>query len=228
MNTRIFVTVRDVRAAAWWFAIATVLTLAALMLPARSARAQSVAEAAALIGAGAELPPPSADPPADAPIDGIAPIAAAGDSSDDSAADHSGWIRSGDVETDDSSPRDRVLEIPPVAAPSDSNRNANAQPAPDGDSAPDQVGSAGEYQNDDDPYSYGIYIQQYGTSTFGVNPGPLNPPLGPMRLPSNSPAGPNPALPAGNGMDTASGSAPAPDVAPAPAPIPNGLRFGGH
>jgi len=127
--------------------------------------------------------------------------------SDDSAADHSGWVRSDDVETDNSSP-DQVLEVPQVAAPA--NSDGNDQAAPNGDSAPDQVGSVDDYQDEDDVNVSGIYIQQGGVNAYGYNPslrnGRVNPAFGPFYPRSNSSSGPSMNRPGNNGMNTAIGS----------------------
>jgi hypothetical protein len=239
MNTKMSLFVRGNRATGWWFAIASILVTAAALLLAAPVHAQSAAaEPAALTGAGAAPPPAIADPPADVPIDTVAPIAAAGDTSasNDSAAKHSGWVRVGDDDDDygygDSG--DSVLEIPRVvhSAEAHSPRRAR-QPAPsDASPSPDQIGSIGDYQDNDDYDFGGLYTlpigAMFGPGTFGTNLRSPNPSFRPG-FNSRPQFGPTLGRPGMNGMNTAIGSTS--PMMPGPgslAPMPGGWSMGGH
>src|SRR6266851_3171634 len=146
MKTILWQIVRGDRAPVSFAALTPIIIAAVTLALAPPARAQSAVDSSALEAGYAE-PPAVADPPPDAPIDGIAPVAAA-DSPDDSADAHSGWVRSGDTDSEDGA--SKVLEVPQVVDP------ANAQPgkdqaAHDGDSSSeDQVGSVDDYQDEYD------------------------------------------------------------------------------
>jgi hypothetical protein len=196
-------------------AIASIFVTAATLVLTPPTFAQSAPDSLALPAAGDAAPPAVADPPADAPIDGIAPltVAASGSASEDPAEEHSGWVRSGDVETDNGNPRDKVLEVPQVVDPANAQpSDAAGQATRDGDSSSDdQVGSIDDYQDQEETGVVGVYIapiprggvNPYGINTGRVNPG-LNPPFVPGYFPM-SPSGLNIALPSGNGMNTAVG-----------------------
>jgi hypothetical protein len=230
MNTILWPIVRGDRATVSFAALTPIIIaiMAAVTLALTPpARAQSAVDSSALVEEGYAEPPATADPPADAPIDGIAPIAAA-DSPDDSAAANSGWVRSDDTDSDDGA--SKVLEVPQVVDP------ANAQPgkdqaAHDGDSSSeDQVGSVDDYQDEYDTEIAGVYIpyipvvpggspNPYG---YRSNPG-LNPSFGPSYAPF-SPAGSNIARPGAAGMNGAIGPT-SPMFPHNFAPIPGGWGF---
>jgi hypothetical protein len=195
------------------FAIASILMIAAALAPTPPAFAQFTPDSAASSGAEDAAPPVAADPPADVPIDSAAAPAAgaASSASDDSVAEHSGWVRSGDVDT--SNPPDKVLEVPQVANPGDGQPTASTsgQAGPNDDSSsPDQVGSINDYQDEDDGDIGGGYIgpgtlYPNGAGTFRANAGTPNPAFGSGYVPIN-PSGPNIGRPGINGMNTAVGS----------------------
>ena len=237
MDSKMSPSVRGNRAAGWSFAIAPILVTAAALLLARPVHAQSAVESTALTGAGAAPPPAIADPPADAPIDSVAPIAAAGDPSafDDSAAKHSGWIRLGDDEDDDSyGDGGSVLEVPRVVHRTAAQPPSQApQPPPsDASPSPDQLGSIGDYQDADDYDFGGLYTMPigaaFGPGTFGMNLRSTNPAFGPSFDP-RSQFGRILGRPGMNGMNTAVGSTS--PMMPGPgslAPMPGGWSPGGH
>jgi hypothetical protein len=113
------------------------------------------------------------------------PVTAADNSSDASAAAHSGWDRVGDVYTDTDSEDqvDRVFEVPqvlPPANPQPSSDDADQTAQEDGsqtsvqDPTPDQVGSIEDYQDEEDSALIGSYgvpvlIAPVGISPFGVS-----------------------------------------------------------
>jgi len=216
MNRVLLSLIRGNRAAVGFAAIAPILVIAVALALVPPALAQSTTDSLALPAAEDAAPPAIADPPADAPIDGIAPLttAASGSASDDSAEDRSGWVRSGDVETDTANPRDKVLEVPQVVDPANAQSSGDpGQAARDGNSSSDdQVGSIDDYQDEEDAGVAGGYVNQiprgnmnlYGINTGRMSPG-INSAFGPGYVPAN-PSGPNIALPSGNGMNTAVGS----------------------
>ena len=186
--------VRGDRSAVGCAAIAAIIMMAVTFALAPPARAQAHRDSP-IPDAGCAEPPPAADPPADAPIEGIEPIAAAdaGSGSDDAAEEHSGWVRSGDDDdSDNQNSPSKVLEVPQVVDP------ANAQPDPgqaagdDDSSSQDQVGSIGEYQSEDDtdvavgaigPLPPGV-LNPYGPGTIPANSAPLNHASGPAYVPA--------------------------------------------
>jgi hypothetical protein len=157
------------------------------------------------------MPPTAADPPADLPIENVEPLAVAAraSGSDDDAEAHSNWVRSGDVETDDANPRDKVLEVPQAVDPA--NQQPSDQAARDGDKSGDQVGSIDDYQDEED-IGTGVFINQVPpgvTNPYGINTDRLNPGLNPAFTPHymrTAPLVPNVVVPRGNGMNTAIGS----------------------
>ena len=213
MNRILLSLIRGNRAAVGFAAIAPILVMAVVLALVPPTLAQSTTDTLALSAAEDASPPAIADPPADAPIDGIAPLtkAASGSASDDSAEDRSGWVRSGDVETDTANPRDKVLEVPQVVDPANAQPSGDTgQAARDGNSSSDdQVGSIDDYQDEEDTGVYINQIPQGGVNAYGINTGRMSPGInsafGRGYVPTN-PSGPNIALPSGNGMNTAVGS----------------------
>jgi hypothetical protein len=218
--------VRGDRAAVGFIAIAPVLVSAVALAFAPLACAQFTSDPPAVSDTGDAAPPAVADPPADVPIDGAAPADAADSSaapaaasasdstSDDSITEHSGWVRSGDEETGNDAPPDQVLEVPQAVNPADAQSGGGSgQTAGNGDSSspdqssPDQVGSVGDYQ-DEDAFGGGGYINSgalnpYGPGAGRAHAGSLN--FGSGYVPTN-PYGPIIGRPGGNGMNTAIGS----------------------
>lgn len=218
-------------------AIAPILMLGVALSLAPSALAQTAPAGSALSGAGDAAPPAAADPPADAPIDGVAPIAAAGDASasDDSAERHSGWVRSGD-EDEDGGEGGSVLELPRVAPDAEAqSAGEERRPAPsDASPPPDQVGSLGDYQDDDDYDFGGIYYLPVGglggPGAYGLNLRSPSPAFRPNYMPTPRSA-PNMSRPGlnGNGMNAAIGSTS--PMMPEPgnlSPMPGGWAAGGR
>lgn len=204
------------RAAVGIAAVASILVTTFTLVLTPPTFAQSDPDSTVPPGAGDAVPAAVADPPADAPIDGVAPltVVAGGSASDDSSAEHSGWVRSGDVATDNGNPQDQVLEVPQVVDPADTQPSDGAdQAARDGaSSSDDQVGSINDYQDEEDIGVAGVYINQipqggpnpYGISSYRINPR-LNPGFAPGYVPANPPRS-NIALLGRNGMNTAVGS----------------------
>jgi hypothetical protein len=220
--------VRGDRAAVGLAAIAPILVIAVTLALAPPALAQFTSDSTVMSDPADAAPPTGADPedaaipavadpPADVPVARVTPPPAAVSAapSDPSAANHSGWDRAGDEETDNSGAPDpdKVLEVPRVVDRGDGQPPAaTGQAAPGSDSSsPDQVGSVGDYQDEDDAeIGVGGYISPGAVNstrvgTVGANPGPLNPPLGSGSVPFHS-SGANIALPGANGMNTAIGS----------------------
>jgi hypothetical protein len=207
--------VRGDRVGSGLFAIALILAAAVVLALAPPALAQFTSDAPpAVSDSGDAASPPAADPPADVPIDSLEPMAAdGGAASDDSAAKHPDWVRSGDEGSGNGAAPDQVLEVPQAADPATAQPSDGAgQTARDGDSSSsDQVGSIGDYQ--DEQYGeIGIgglitpgALNPYGPGTFRANSGTPNPALGRGYVPIN-PSGANMARPSANGMNTAIGS----------------------
>ncbi len=224
--------VRGDRAAVSFVVLAPILVTAMALALVPPAFAQSSPDSSVPSDTGYAVPPAPADPPADAPIDGVEPLAAAanGSASDDPAAEHSGWVRSGDEDSDNGNSPSKVLEVPQVVDPASAQPSAGAgQAARDGDSSsPDQVGSIDDYQDEDDTGIAGVYIaplprgslNPYGVGSF--RQAPVNPAFLPGYVPIN-PTGGMIARPRTNGMNAAIG--PTSPMLPGPRssmPIPGG------
>lgn len=178
--------------------------------------AQSTVPATVLPGAGDAMAP-MADPRADASLEDIAPLpltlAAGSSARDDVPADHTGWDRSGDIETENGNPPDKVLEVPQVVDPANASPPDGADPAARDGASPsdDQVGSIDDYQDEED-IGAGAYVYplpQVGPNTLGINAYRINPGLGVRFGPTYAPATPanvNRALPSSNRMNSAIGS----------------------
>jgi hypothetical protein len=165
-------------------------------------------------GASPRAAPSSAAEPT-TPSAATKPVTAADDSADASAAAHSGWDRVGDVYTDTNSEdrADKVLEVPQVLPPADSQPSDDAEQTAQegGDETLDQVGSIEDYQEEEEESAVmGVYgvpvllapvgINSFGVSAFRSIPAPLNPNFRPRFVPGFVPIAPRPV---GGGMNSA-------------------------
>lgn len=192
-------------AAMGWVAMTTALAVVGSMMLAPSALAQLSDSFSAVASAGDATAAAIADPPADASIDSVAPLAAAESGSSDAAERHSEWERTGDDEQAPTDSQGKVLEVPPAA-------KSAPQPSGNGDApAPDQIGSINDYQDEEDGTIGGVYIapaplgsrNPYGIGTTPSNPG-INPPFLPGYVPMPS-SGANVALPGAHWMNATIG-----------------------
>jgi hypothetical protein len=199
----------------------TVFAVVGSLMPVPAAFAQSSDDVSAVTSAGDATAAAIADPPADDPIDSVAPLAAADNSSSDDAAErHSGWERTGDAEQAPTDSQGKVLEVPPAAKAAAQSPGNGAAPSSD------QVGSIDDYQYEDDGTIGGVYIapvplgarNPYGIGTTPSNPG-INPPFLPRYVPMPAP-GANVAPPGANLMNAAIG--PTSPMMPSRMPIPGG------
>lgn len=180
-------------AAMGWLAITMAFAVSGSLMMAPAALAQPSDGFSAVASAGDATAAAIADPPADAPIDSVAPLAAADDGSSDAAERHSGWERTGAAEQAPTDSQGKVLEVPSAA-------KATPEPANDDGSSSDQIGSINDYQDEADGTIGGIYIapmplgarNPYGIGTTPSNPG-INPPFLPgyVPMPSTAPPGAN-------------------------------------
>jgi hypothetical protein len=142
------------------------------------------------------------------------PVTAADHGADNSAASHSGWDRVGDVYTDTNSEdrADKVLEVPQVLPPADSQPSDDAEQTAQegGGETPDQVGSIEDYQDEEESAVMGVYgvpvllapvgINSFGVSAFRSSQAPLNRNFRPRFVPGFVPIVPRPV---GGGMNSA-------------------------
>jgi len=142
------------------------------------------------------------------------PVTAADHGADNSAASHSGWDRVGDVYTDTNSEdrADKVLEVPQVLPPADSQPSDDAEQTAQegGGETPDQLGSIEDYQDEEESAVMGVYgvpvllapvgINSFGVSAFRSSQAPFNRNFRPRFVPGFVPIVPRPG---GGGMNSA-------------------------
>jgi hypothetical protein len=141
-------------------------------------------------------------------------------------ATHSGWNRVSDVDEDtpDSAQSDKVLEVPQVLPPVNSQPSVNAdETTPDGGNdgnqladqspPPEQVGSIDDYQDEEESAIVGVFVVPVPLGAVGISPygmnvfqsGPLSPGFGSGFVPGFTPFVPSTTAlrPFGGGMNSA-------------------------